>query len=353
MENNYNVVGDHILISNFVKYDRLSQLINAEFAGSDAEEVNLFIDAYSMIKSVYGLDPSQFVDKYSIASCIINACAHYRNFFWTRYRVTTQIWVVYSDMSLSKFEANSFYPQYETAFANNPEMDLFIRDNMDVVGMLCPYIPGVQFILSKYEPGLVFGKVISKYGINKPNIIISKDPWNLQVIANGKDTYMIRPIKKNGEDMSVIIDADNVMSYYANLRKIPSYELANIPFTYLTFIMAATRFPERGIKSLHNITSIAKYISNSIQKGTIPTGTTPIFDLEGLCQTLSADNKCNIKNYDINLRINAIGFTHCMYRYLTSQYSDHIEILNLHDPDSVKRINETYFSKVPLDLMSL
>ena len=43
MGNNYNntIVGDHILISNFIRYERLTQLINEEFNGSNYNEINL------------------------------------------------------------------------------------------------------------------------------------------------------------------------------------------------------------------------------------------------------------------------------------------------------------------------
>ena len=69
--NNYNnvIVGDHVLISHYIKYDRLTELVNAEFYNSGYNEINLLIDAYSMIKSIYGLQPNQFIDKFSIASC--------------------------------------------------------------------------------------------------------------------------------------------------------------------------------------------------------------------------------------------------------------------------------------------
>ena len=67
--NNFNtVVGDHMMISNYIRYERLTELINVEFCNSGYNEINLYIDAYSMIKSIYGLSPSQFIDKYSIAS---------------------------------------------------------------------------------------------------------------------------------------------------------------------------------------------------------------------------------------------------------------------------------------------
>ena len=350
--NNYNnVVGDHLLISHFVRYERLVELINAEFYNSGYNEINLFIDAYSMIKSVYGLNPSQFIDKFSIASCFINACAHYRNFFWTRYKVTCKIWIVFSRMDMSILEANSFYPGYSNIFItdNNPAMDKLIQDNMEILKMLCPYIPDVSFIQSGYEPGLVFANIATKYP-NIPNIIISKDPWNLQVVANYPNVYMIRPIKRNGEDLSIIINNKNVLEYYINLRNVDR-NVSNIDSSFIPFIIAASRFPERAMKSLHSISTIIKYLSNAINKNFISNN--KIYDIQGLCNDLNQVNKANLKSFEIGLRMNAIGLDPCLYRYMMSPHVDNINIINLHDPDSVKRINDTYFTKVPLDLMSL
>ena len=353
------IIGDHVLISHFVKYDRLTELINAEFHNSNYNEINLMIDAYSMIKSIYRFEPGQFIDRYSIASCIINACAHYRNFFWTRYRVTCKIWVVFSRMEESTKEARAFYPGYETIFDTdiNPAMDKVIEDNMEILRILCPYIPDVSFIYSKYEPGLVFGRIASsehaynRKGDNIPSIIISKDIWNFQVVSEIPNVYMIRPIKKNGEDLSVLISSKDVLDYYTAIRE-TKVGSCYIGCQYLSFIMAATRLPERGVKSLHNITSIIKYLNTAISKNYISNSGT-VYDIQGLCADLNTVNKCHLKDFEIGLRMDAFSLTRCMFRYMTSPKTDDITMINLHDPDSVKRINEAYFSKVPLDLMSL
>lgn len=358
MMNNSSVIGDHVLMTNFVRYDRLTELINAEFYNSGYEEINLFIDMYSMVKSIYGFHPSQFIDRFSIASCVINACAHYRNFFWTRYKVTCKIWIVFSRMEQSIMEARAFYPDYGNVFTmeSNPEMDKVINDNIQVLEALCPYIPDVMFIHSEYEPGLVFGKIASTHGLGRPNIIISKDIWNLQVVTNSINTYMIRPIKRNGEDLSIIINSKNALSYYEDIRKMKKDSITIDPTTvgsgYLSFIMASTRFPERGMKSLHSLSSIIKYLAIAINKLYISVDQL-VFDVQGLCNDLNTVNKSKLKDFEIGLRMDAIGYNRCLYRYVMSPKSDNVEIVNLHDPDSIKRINETYFKNVPLDLMSL
>lgn len=347
------VVGDHLMIAHYVRYDRLTELINTEFNGSNYEEINLCIDAYSMINSVYGLKPNQFVDRYSIASAIINACAHYRNFFWTRYKVTCKIWVVYSDMYLSLMEGRSFVPTYGNMYTKEPnnDMNILLDANANILNSLCPYIPDVTFIYSRYEPGLVFGRVALHCDGKIPTIIVSKDPWNLQVVGNLPNVYMLRPVKREGNDLSVLIGANNLMDYYAKLRKCDA-DVSKLSPSTISFIMAATRFPERNIKATHSLTSIIKYLNNAIDQKYISIDKS-IYDIQGLCNDLNAVNKSKLNGFEIDLRMKAIGFNPCMYRYMASPAVDNIDIINLHDPDSVKLINEKYFSKVPLDLMSL
>ena len=350
------VVGDHLMIAHYVKYDRLEQLINAEFHGSNYTEINLCIDAYSMIKSIYGLETHQFIDELSIASCIINACAHYRNFFWTRYRVTCKIYVVFSRMEESIREARAFCPTYSNIFVTdrNPSMDVLIDRNMSLLEELCQYIPDVKFIKSEYEPGLVFGRIGVTTAAEIPTIIISKDPWNLQIVGQVLNTYVIRPIKRNGEDLSVLISMNNLIEYYEDLRKLKRDENIIDPTiigpSYISFIIASTSFPERKLGKIHILSCIIKTLTNAIQKMYIPKNLIT-YDIESFCSGLQS--KTQLKSYEINLRMNAMGFNPCMFRYMNSPKVDNLDMINLHDPDAVKQINDKYFTKVPLDLMSL
>ena len=352
------VVGDHLMIAHYVRYDRLEQLINAEFHDSNYNEINLCIDAYSMIKSIYGLDTSQFIDELSIASCIINACAHYRQFFWSRYRVTCKIYVVFSRMEESIKEARMFCPTYSNIFITdrNPSMDVLIDKNMSLLEELCPYIGDIKFIKSEYEPGLVFGNI----GLSNPeipNIIITKDPWCLQVVSNIPNSYIIRPLKRNGEDLSVLISNRNVIEYYMELRKTKCViNPTIIGNNYLPFIISATSFPERKLGKIHVLSTILNRLILAMDEIHIPNNMN-VHDVKGFCEDLSSIRKpsLQLKSYEIELRHNAIGFNPCYFRYAyaNNPKMDNLDMINLHNPDAVKQINEKYFSKVPLDLMSL
>lgn len=355
MNNNFNgVVGDHLMIAHYVRYERLAELINAEFYNSNYNEINLCIDAYSMIKSIYGLQPYQFIDELSISSCIINACAHYRNFFWTRYNVTCKIYIVFSRMEQSIAEAKMFYPTYENIFTTepNPSMDALINKNLGVLEELCPYIPDVKFIHSKYEPGLVFGNIATD--VSKPTIIVSKDPWVLQVTANLFNAYILRPTKNNGQDISILISHKNVISYYLQMRKTNTCAVLDptiISPHHLSYMIAAAGFPERKLGKLHLLRTISNLLIEAICKMYITHGI--IVDIKSFNTEISNVSNIKLKTFDIECRFNAIGFNPCMLRYMMSPMIDNLDMINLHNPDQMKQINERYFSKVPLDLMAL
>ena len=353
--NNFNgIVGDHLMIAHYVRYDRLAELINAEFHNSNYNEINLCIDAYSMIKSIYKLQPNQFIDELSIASCIINACAHYRNFFWTRYNVTCKIYVVFSRMEQSIAEAKMFYPNYENIFTTerNPSMDVLIDRNMGVLEELCPYIHDVKFIHTRYEPGLVFGNVAES---NKliPTIIVSKDPWVLHVVSAYKNVYVLRPIKSNGMDLSALINNSDLMAYYMEMRKtkVSFYDSMFIPSERLPYIIASTNFPERKLPRLHLLPTISKLVTEANYNPHLVG--VPVIDVKYFTEELCKSYNVNLKTFEIECRHNAIGYQPCFIRYIISPMVDNLDMINLHNPDQIKLINERYFSKVPLDLMSL
>ena len=84
-----------IINYSYVKYDRLSELINLEYKGSNSSNINIFIDLYSILKPLYSANI--IIDDYTeITSCIINMCAHYRYFFRSRYNVESRIYLIWS-----------------------------------------------------------------------------------------------------------------------------------------------------------------------------------------------------------------------------------------------------------------
>ena len=87
---------EQLLFSNYIKYDRLKTLINESFKGSDATEINVVIDMYSICKSLYR-NNIEIGDIGSIlTSSVINMIAHYRHFFRTYYGTDSKFYIINS-----------------------------------------------------------------------------------------------------------------------------------------------------------------------------------------------------------------------------------------------------------------
>ncbi len=87
---------EQMITGSFVKYNRLSKIINDTYSGSQATEINLFIDLNSVLKQLYSIDTLYYKYKhiYEIAATVLNMCGHYREFF--KYiGVTTNISLIY------------------------------------------------------------------------------------------------------------------------------------------------------------------------------------------------------------------------------------------------------------------
>ena len=356
---NINLEG--LMYLHYVKYDRLWDITNFEFSKSGAEEINLIIDANSIIKSIYGLNPHDFSNEYSIAACIINAAAHYRNFYATRYQVRSNIYIVFSRMEKSISDGKKFSPTYTNFFISgyNVHMEECINKNMDMVKTLCPYLGNVKFIHSLYEPMCVCSRIISEKSVKKniPTIIVSKDIMMAQLVDYGYDTHMLYSIKNKVGDESIYINKHNLCYWYADMiRKVSKNNLdisvlSQISTGGFSILLSSTTLPERGLKSIHNVSTICK----SLYELSSPDSALWEVLLNHAPSNIgsSAHSKGGLKLFDIRLRWDTIALVPCIARYVSDPISDDIEMINLYDPDGVKKINRDLFANIPLDLMSL
>ena len=85
------------LLGNYISYERLYAMTMPALYGDRDQfgEVNFFIDLNSYMKRL--LDPRPFGMKADncIVASVINCCAHYRQYFWTRHQVRTNFYIVY------------------------------------------------------------------------------------------------------------------------------------------------------------------------------------------------------------------------------------------------------------------
>lgn len=352
---------EQLINVNSIKYDRLSEMVNVAYAGSGAEEINIFFDLYSILKPLYKQD-LYTIDNYSlITSCIINMIAHYRDFFRTRYRVESKFYLIYSDNCpvLNKTYFYGYNKSNELQFGTKKKINDMVKFNTDnLLKLLSPYLPDVQYVNTTFEVGAAILDIIFRNQVTEPNIpnlIITKDIYNYQ-LAYHPSVTIFRPKKANGEDTSYFINMHNVMDIYMADRK--CNVKTTLPPILLPAIMALSRVPERGMKSLFNISTVVRTLEKAVQDYII--GNNIPVNEESVQYILNADILNSIGNGrkiiqadELKKRLSVVDLKFQQKMFMQYAPESKYQFVNLYDPEGVKAINNKYFSKNPLDLNRL
>lgn len=346
---------EQMLNSNYVRYNKMVEIISEAFAGSSANHLNIYIDMYSMVKVLYKSDVYDINDYSSVTSCIINMCAHYREFFWTRFKVTTKFFIVYSKNT--PYINNQFYPEYNSkslySFNTNKKVDDMIKNNIELLETLCPYLPDIHFVKGTFETGVIMYDLICRNELqdNSPHMIITKDVYNYQLVAMRNNIIILRPKKSKGEDESYYINQKNLYMKYMQSRNADYGNFHSIISPGLiSLLMTLTSVKERNIKSLINIKSAIKQLYLGITEYKLLNGYNS--DLQSIWNALDTA-KFSIGQTTFEHRFKAIDIQFQHSVYINTPECKEITLNNLYDPDNIKIINNKYFINNPLDLNRL
>lgn len=342
-----------ILTSNFIRYSRLAELISFAFKSSKATEVNIYIDLYGMIKTLFSDSYRTDISDYTACtSTIINMCGHYRSFFKSL-GVSTKIFLVFS---YNVCEINKkFVAEYNSKFSKKMDNKM-IRDMVELNNVLletlCPFLPDIHFLKTEFESSVLIDYLIRTKNDNNPNIIISKDIYPIQLTYLHDSTIYIKPKKLNGDDISVLVPTrdninfvDNFWAVYCMARgQIQlNRKLIHIHPINFSLLSAITRFPERDMKTLFNINSGNKIIFDIIGTEAIKLSAESLFELSS--------------RKDIPLQVDgrykSLDVSYFRTIYDESVESKMIHFINLNDPASVNMICAEYFKENPVDLSRL
>ena len=184
---------NQIITYSYVKYDRLAELINFEYKNSKATKINLYIDLYSILKPLYSSNIA--IDEYNdITSSIINMCSHYRSFFKTRYNVDTRIYLIWSSNlpSKNKNVYKEYNQKFEYTMNANTKITKLISDNLELLSILCPYIPEIMYVTDLYEVGVIAQYIQEMQdNISIPALLITRDPYNFQLAKESNNIKVL------------------------------------------------------------------------------------------------------------------------------------------------------------------
>ena len=323
----------------FIRLNRLSDLISQAYAGSDATEINFFIDIYSIRNDILSRDftcssPNQ------LCSLILDMVVFYKNYF-LGFGVRPHFYII--DSLNIPIQNKTTYPGYNADFcikltsANNE----FINTNMEILKIMCDYFPDIRYIHTVFESSVVINDIMCKSNI--PNIILSKDPY-MSMLVYKKGASWLRPRKYKGQDSSFIFStAGNFYEILENeIMKVSGRHRYAGPIGTLSILYACTKFPARNLEP---IITYHKYIA-----------------LVNKARSLTAvdilDTVSKEENIDINIlfsRFNVLDLlTQAQVYNISPEFAENNNPApKLTDIEGLKHLNNYYFASNPLMLDDL
>lgn len=351
-----------LVYNNFMKNDVLRGLTMEAYAGSNADTLNIYIDIYRMIMDLY--EPKLEVKVMSIiVSSVVNLCAHLRSYYWTRHRVNTNIFLVYSDMSnpYNKSYCPGYNSTNDLRVTSNQRITEFISYNISLLKILCPYLPDIYFVEGVYEPSVIILDLIYKEeasGNLFPNLVFTRDDIALQLAGSHNNTTIFLDSKRTG--VSMYANYTNAISVYMaksgrkKLIESPAVisRINGISSHLLGAIIALTNLPSRSVKAIYDANKAINIVSSAIARNTILNG--PASDPRVLYDGLFVGSEAKFSKDSFAFRYNAVDLLTMHRMYIYTPYAKDISYkVNLDDSNAVKAINNEYFRDNPLDLNRL
>lgn len=370
---------NQFLYSNFITYDRLFAMNKKAFYGkSDATAVNIFVDIRSYTKSLF-----RTTIKYSykdhitpVASSLINLAIHLKQYYMSRHMVRAKVYLVWGrgEVPCSKIKIMGYNAHETMKYYSNAPMRELIEKNIESLKIVCPYLDGVYLVdCGKYESAYAIQSMIndperSKIYKGVPNIIYSRDPLHFQLVACNSYTFIFAPRKTRGDmidqsstDASRLVEKANIYSEY---RYANGYYAPRDTREYdqrIDLFIPISVFAHMKYKHVDNLTNFTKagdilysyakdfypcrvsyesfkdWIINDIESGKIKLQKRDYFNRYMDVVASAMDMRIGILEY-----MNTPEFVESM-----------TGIVDLYNPEDLKRINDKYFVNYPIDLMRM
>lgn len=350
---------ESIIYSNFIRYDKLKELTLTQFSNSNANQLNIYIDMATIIKSIY--ERNLIHDGSLFASMILNLAAHMRSYYWTRHNVATNIYIIMTSNSTTVSPEPAMVPEWgaKLKFTTDPKRSEILKWNIQLLKLLAPYFPRLHFISGSVEPSIMINNLIIKNNNNYPNVILSKDLMSWQIPAMNLNSCVFRPRKSKDEDTSFCVNQQNVFDMWRHIvNHSKTQPTVVLPPEMLSLYIALTSFKNRGLNSYYSSKTAPSLIWKLVEDRKIALGYNSPEAISKVLRSLEIkkDHLKEFEAYTNNLlyRYNFVD----LYR-LTMIYSRCPEANDMSwdyhkiDPESIKEINDKYFINNPIDIIKL
>lgn len=339
-----------------VKYNMMNSFFRPIRASHIIKSVNIFInidDLFHMLHKplinnefqVCGINAGK-----QLISNLFNLLGHYRN--WAlKERLSVKVYGVYTS-NIRTFKNTMYIIDYRKKFReNNDQMNTSyyfineaIRSALPLIPVISNYIPDIYMIDSKYlEPSIIPLYIANEVNPADWNILISRDTYDVQYAYKDKWSF----ISPKG-DNSRLITRKNMWDYVNEKERIYK-DPVELTYDHNLYILAKALVGDRyrNIKRLRKIgwKTLFKYLDdvkeNKSDSGRI---TSEIYLLELLKNKKITNEEMNSNIYAIDIEKQVSSMMEIDKVSITSQ------LMDIEDYENLKVLNNTQFSKFPLNL---
>lgn len=361
MYNYARVNAETVVVSHQIRYNTLAEMTNYAFAGSNAESVNIFIDMYQIALKLFRSD-IDFNGKFSLASYVMNMCAHYRWFYKKYYGITTKIYLIYTNdiMKYNVSDVSEYNQKNNHKFTYSLGVSKYVADNTDILNLLTKYFKDIYFVQSPYEPMAMISSIMEDNvveGNMNPNIIISTSRLLFQVpVFQPRGVPTVVFYHQYGFDGAInahIIDGQNAILKYCEIGRLKFKQfLQDINPEFLSILIALGGYSQRSLRNLVRTDTIIKTLYNAIKNGLLYNSYTTDIDL--IYNIFKDKLPVTATKETIENRFKAVDLIYNKNIYKFSSYGKDKEWnVNLYNPTEIQRLNQTKFKNYPIDLERL
>ena len=353
-----------IIYGMYTKTEVLEKLVYDTYSNSsiqNATNLNIYVDLNSAMHALYSEHNRIVYNNITdLSSGLINMCAHYRHYFRSL-SVNTRFFLI---NSLNTCDINrKLVPEYNNTFFAKTQItktNKLIDNNMALLKILCPYLPGIYYIdsVQQFETSVIIAHLIETLNDGNPNLIISRDIYPFQLTALYPYTSYLRPKKDNMHklDKSYMFPINekpnyreefwNAVSKERNINKERnSTDLSKISPLNFALFCALSKLPERSLLPLSAIPAALKTVYNMVGSEDIKINYN---------QIMTDPNITDKYPYGlVDARYKAIDVQYMLPYYRNTPEAKNIQLLDLEDAPAVNRISSKYYINNPLDLLRL
>ena len=334
-------LSEAVIYGRFIRYKRMDDILRA-YMPDISKEVNVFIDLTTMLNKVYKFE--NIANPLGILACMGNLPLHYRHYF-NRLGIKSNIFLIYSSNDSAnnyRYIAN-YDSKHKISKDSNPTVHEIIKHNIDLLGTLVQFMPGIYLKKGTVEPSVIACDLIDKFSQSDVihNIFITSSDYSYQlpVVSNVLVIYKksVSIGEGKSEDLSFGITRENALSLYIQMKTKNLQEM-NVDESWISPFMVLNGLSCRDVKALISYTQSLKVLYSI-------TASYSVITPDSLYDVMESMYPGKASREEVYARYCALDITHQLnlYRQLPESLESNF-LTDVYDQQALYDISNLYFS---------